>query len=914
MGQRIQIHKDTAILLYDHTKGEWMEKTKQITAIYEALHYGNHSGYHIYFQSHSGRSNKYFYAKNHFKVLRKIEDVDIHDKYIYVQNTHVDAIKVEKYQENYFKVYVNSSYVFTKDFSFKLQKDKNNLAYFKDLANYGKSVISEDNPLSYILNQYEHIQAHTSSALFAYLQSDLFSYKDDEAILLPFSYNLSQLQAIKAGLTHNLSVIEGPPGTGKTQTILNMMINIITRSKTCAIVSNNNSAIENVLEKLQNAQLDFLVARLGSIEKVTDFFSGQLDSVLDHPYFQKQDVEQVVRSTITVDIKKIQHLQEVALLLAKKKETLAEVIREQKYHKEQKETNFRFKKHVPKEELLMISSKLEQKENFNYFYRLYIRFKYGINLKKNDRKSIIESLESYFYQKTVRELQSEIHAYEETLRRENLKDLQDAIQTKSKNALFHMLKKRYEIAEEDKLCAKTYKTNFSSFLERYPVVLSTIHSLPTNIPRGFLFDYLIIDEASQADLLSSILALNCARRVIVVGDSRQLQQIDARELSSYADTIKNAHNIYEGFHYSTNSLLSSFNKVVSNIPITLLKEHYRCAPDIIGFCNKMFYQNQLIIMTENKQQHLSVIKTVEGNHARKNPKGSGFYNQREIDEIRKLVATSTATQVGIITPFRYQAQLIQDIMRDSEIEADTIHKFQGREKQTIVLSFVVNDLKKEEEHRNNHLYDFITNKELLNVAISRAIDRVIVLVSDGIYHSKNNLIKDFIDYIEYTYEDHALEKSNVRSIFDVLYTAKNKEIKKTFSSKSKMYASEVLMSNLLEEVLPDYSHLSYVMHLKFSNIIHNMNSLSEEEVNYCRHPWTHVDFLVYNNVSKQPLFVIEVDGIQFHEKSETQTKRDSIKEKALQLNQIPLYRFKTNESNEKERLVSILNEYQSRLI
>jgi superfamily I DNA and/or RNA helicase len=81
-----------------------------------------------------------------------------------------------------------------------------------------------------------------------------------------------------------------------------------------------------------------------------------------------------------------------------------------------------------------------------------------------------------------------------------------------------------------KFSKESYKHDFDSFLLRYPVVLSTSQSLLNNAPKGFTFDYLIIDEASQGDLLSSILAMSCAKNLVVVGDSRQLQQIEEERL------------------------------------------------------------------------------------------------------------------------------------------------------------------------------------------------------------------------------------------------------------------------------------------------------------------------------------------------------------------------------------------------
>lgn len=78
-------------------------------------------------------------------------------------------------------------------------------------------------------------------------------------------------------MENSLSVIQGPPGTGKTQTILNIIANILISGKTVQIVSNNNSATENVLEKLSDPKynIGFIIAPLEKSENKTKFINTQ---------------------------------------------------------------------------------------------------------------------------------------------------------------------------------------------------------------------------------------------------------------------------------------------------------------------------------------------------------------------------------------------------------------------------------------------------------------------------------------------------------------------------------------------------------------------------------------------------------------------------------------------------------------
>ena len=100
--------------------------------------------------------------------------------------------------------------------------------------------------------QYEGIDfIDETSALAAYLNPDLYGEISVKLpyLIFPFGCNASQFNAVKNALENKLSVIEGPPGTGKTQTILNIIANIVIAGKTVQVVSNNNSAIQNIYEK-----------------------------------------------------------------------------------------------------------------------------------------------------------------------------------------------------------------------------------------------------------------------------------------------------------------------------------------------------------------------------------------------------------------------------------------------------------------------------------------------------------------------------------------------------------------------------------------------------------------------------------------------------------------------------------------
>jgi len=75
---------------------------------------------------------------------------------------------------------------------------------------------------------------------------------------------------------------------------------------------------------------------------------------------------------------------------------------------------------------------------------------------------------------------------------------------------------------------------------------------------------------------------------------------------------------------------------------------------------------------------------------------------------------------------------------------------------------------------------------------------------------------------------------------------------------------------------------------------------------------THVDFMVYNKITKKPAFAIEVDGFHYHKDGTRQKERDIIKDRVFKLYNIPLLRFSTNGSGEKERIEERILAYSNK--
>ncbi len=266
--------------------------------------------------------------------------------------------------------------------------------------------------------------------------------------------------------------------------------------------------------------------------------------------------------------------------------------------------------------------------------------------------------------------------------------------------------------------------------------------------------------------------------------------------------------------------------------------------------------------------------------------------------------------MGIVSPYRLQAEKIKKRLIDMPfIDSDTVHKYQGRERDIMIMTTVV--------RRMNNFND---DPNLINVAVSRAISKFIVVMADKFDCKHGSNVGDLIRYMKYNSRDEDIVASNIVSVFDLLYSDYSKALSVTMRSLKHVseYTSENLMNSVIEGVLsmPEFNCFKYVLHVPLNSIVKDAGNLTDEEKIYAGNILTHVDFLIFNKMDKSPslvmdksqALVVEVDGVAFHENSQEQTVRDEKKNCILNKNNIPILRFRTNGNGEEAELISKLRE------
>ena len=790
------------------------------------------------------------------------------------------------------------------------------------------------------------------TVLYSYLNGKSIETRaKSNTIIYPFGNNLSQIKAVRQALSYNISLIEGPPGTGKTQTILNIIANLIKDRKTVGVVSGNNSATANIREKLQKYGYEDVVAELGNDKNRTLYFSQTHGSIPSFPLEKKFDIrraESLLRRKV-IQLERRHKLDDRKATISQEKE---ELLREWDYFR--KNSNLSVPEYVKISESLRgrrykaqawrrlarycESWRDRNKYSFSRFtgcmndMMIYAKtfFGYRIPLTISDYKDVLvlsDYATEMFYRTKLAELEMESKAISKSLAKGKMNNLAAACDELSKTIFQYYLNK-YIDRSEIGFTQDNYIRQFDRFIEHFPVVMSTTHSIRQSVPKGFIFDYIIIDEASQVDLITASIAMSCCKNIVIVGDSMQLPQIVPSEVAGKAKAEALRIHLPAEYDYVDNSIIRSLKAIYqSALPTTLLREHYRCHPLIIGFCNQQYYNKELIVKSEwtdsPKGMSPLVIKTVHHSPDTDGKKREDSCAVRKLGKENKEIWVNELeqekvyeefdrlrqggiTDVGVITPFRNHAAAIRE--KRPDIAADTIHKFQGRENDVIIFSTVKDKIHVKDEEiavGEKARVDFINQSELVNVAVSRAKNQLILVMSQHLFEQAPlaTNIGNLIRYVRYN-----KGKITFPSIFDYLYSGnlephRERLLQRLFGSR---YASENLAHELILKVIGEdkkFANFRVMARYPLRRVVKPSIVLTGRERNFI-HRSSHVDFLIYNNTDRAPVLAIEVNGKQ-HDLPQQQ-ERDDVKAAILKACGIPLLTLKTTETEEGPRIKQAL--------
>lgn len=658
----------------------------------------------------------------------------------------------------------------------------------------------------------------------------------------------SQQKAVETTLNQKLTVITGPPGSGKTQVIANILANAIMQNKKVLVASKNNQAVDNVKSRFDREESIGYFLRVGSKRVLTEHscpeidrvstFKNSLEDNSDILEENKRNLRKIIttknenqvkldfRDKLVKDLpnlqSKLRNLQQELSKLEennnqlnelRKNHSINEIDGYSKQFKNQRrelETNYSglgklwidwFTKKKKAAQLLEVFENLplDIRENFNSvgFSGKLSDYKNGqliidaYNSIINHLNLLISFLKDYLKkEKEVKDsnakLQEAIAKIEEINRAEPeikriITDCNNKIIPKSKIVLANKIENmlfnsptayinNYRNYLPDNIPWQFTKipnfiANTHNFLDVFNIISVTSLSAKASLPlTRDLFDMVIIDEASQCDIASAIPLILRAKQLVIIGDPLQLKHISTIEKYEQEKIKEHLQITNASFlNYKEKSLWDYCKDLLANTsdkgdsPINL-NYHYRCHPEIIGYSNEAFYiprlQTNLKICTKDENYEFTPKgiqwENVTGVQRANNVNINDMEVMKCVELASRITRDYSNFSIGIVTPFRHQANEIYDKLPadlKEKITVDTIYKFQGDEKDIMIYSLVVTS------NSPNSKINWIDNgaPEMINVAITRARNTLFIVGNKEYikaHSATNKPLGQLVQYIE----------------------------------------------------------------------------------------------------------------------------------------------------------------------
>lgn len=617
----------------------------------------------------------------------------------------------------------------------------------------------------------------------------------NKEILEVLPLNDEQKEAVKSALSADVTLVAGPPGTGKTQVVANIIINAAINKQNVLFTSKNNNAVDVVVKRVNslNKKLPVVLRYEKSAKQcITEYIQQWENATTKEPsssiyydaykrvyssYEKKRtqklqivearnrldELEQnicALRNTYGNLIGEITDREIVEAESAYSKfcsgrkklldgpQSFMDKMFRSRWEKRNKDdveqpleiVNSFMTKHHPE---LKLSAQMSDREWFHF------------NTIFNQLISDLRLIADYNYQLTVLRDSASLEQLDAAMMAEHVE-----LEAKAKTVWNYWLGQHtrefsadnraaihdyISMLEHDNVDAYTYQLK-----TMLPVSAITSLSARRRLPfKEAVYDLLIIDEASQCDIASMVPLMMRAKRIAVIGDKQQLNHICL--LSKQTDlSLLNTYEIKARWSYRGSSMYDLADSMAASENIIQLRDHHRSFLDIIQFSNQEFYNNTLRIATDysrlqspNNGEPILGMQWMDVKGKTIRPENGGAYNLKEaecvIRTLRRLaVELEFEGSIGVTTPFHMQAEMITKALEsDAELRnhlelhnkllIDTVHKFQGDERDVIVFSPVVSN-----GTMSQSLQFLKSTGNLFNVAITRA-RALLVTVGDKEY-------------------------------------------------------------------------------------------------------------------------------------------------------------------------------------
>lgn len=526
-------------------------------------------------------------------------------------------------------------------------------------------------------------------------------------VQVPASLSSAQQKALRSAATHPMTLVIGPPGTGKSFTVATMAVDHVLRGQSVLIAAKTTQALDVLADKLEvllgDRSLILRGGRAGYTRELKDSLAHWLEG-----------------SNEPAEAQMVHRLQGVIITQAR---TLGRV---ENALRQRAEWEIQWGEDTAGAPLPGFISRLVR----------------NCRLKLTDWQLARQGC----YWDLMGSYQRQLETHHQTI----AQFLQASIRQRRQKALNHHRREFITLAKA--LRARTNRKqeewfsqmNLELLFRTFPVWMTPLADVGSLLPlKPALFDLAILDEATQCDMASCLPVFFRARRIVIAGDPRQLRHLSflSRERQSLLASKWSLNEAeVEACDYRGKSILDWVNESIpSQEQVVFLDEHFRSRPQIIAFSNREFYRGALKIMTQRPDALASPSVNFRGIKGRREPNGP---NHKEAEQViaevvhwiesEKDVPENLAHSLGVLSPFREQvdhlsAQLTKRLelaaIEKHRLRIGTAHSFQGEERDFMFLSFAVD----REAHPGALRY--LDRPDVFNVSITRARNLQVVFCS-----------------------------------------------------------------------------------------------------------------------------------------------------------------------------------------
>lgn len=532
----------------------------------------------------------------------------------------------------------------------------------------------------------EHEFTTPTAELLGHAQSASLSSGQIQAPAIPAILSNTQTQALRSASKHSLSVVVGPPGTGKSFTLAAIALDHAARGQSVLICTRTTAALDAVEARLQEQLSDSrMLVRTGDhrmlrgLKNKLDFW---LSGGLSPPTLE--DLEATER-----------RFESIQGRLNSVERSIKNCV---KHHT-------RWAGTLNRSDLM---------SRWRKFWSKYALKNTNVATLLQDYDEALMRSVQVNRERLRGQLQMRLH---ESLQanRDLIRDFRTAIGARTDL-------KQKEFFE---------RIDLRALLKSLPIWMSTTHPVSDSLPmeRG-LFDVALVDEASQSDLASVLPICQRAQRVVVAGDPQQLRHltfISREEQKRIADEHGLDSPTSETLDYRSTSALDRVSEQLQEqSQIVFLDEHFRSQRSIIRFPNEEFYQGRLKVMRSYPRNEVPALffNPVKGKRT-----DDGTNAEEALALCEKLTALVDQAMhnesFGVLSPFRAQVDFLADTIysrldsaciEKHSVIVGTAHELQGQERDHMLLSLALDD------SSHSAAYRFAEKPDVFNVSVTRARD------------------------------------------------------------------------------------------------------------------------------------------------------------------------------------------------